>query len=147
MVRFALGLNDLETMPFCRSTLFNFQNRLSEHFTRTGENLLEHVFERLIEKQLRTLKVKTSIQRTDSTFAASNIRNYTRLQLLVEILIRTERILSEKDRRRFREHLGCYVKNSSGQYILPAEGVGHSTRTSKNYTGLCMDSTTFQKTL
>jgi hypothetical protein len=127
LVRFALGLDDLETMPFCRSTLFNFQNRLSEHFTRTGENLLEHIFERLTEKQLRTLRVKTSIQRTDSTFAASNIRNYTRLQLLVETLIRTERILSEKDRRRFREHLGCYVKNSSGQYIyrLKASDIPH----------------------
>ena len=127
LVRFALGLDDLETMPFCRSTLFNFQNRLSEHFTRTGENLLEHVFDRLTENQLRTLKVKTSIQRTDSTFAASNIRNYTRLQLLVETLIRTERILSKKDSKRFREHLGCYVKSSSGQYIyrLKASDIPH----------------------
>ena len=127
LVRFALGLDDLETMPFCRATLFNFQNRLSEHFTRTGENLLEHVFDRLTENQLRTLKVKTSIQRTDSTFAASNIRKYTRLQLLVEVLIRIERILSEKDRKRFREHLGCYVKKSSGQYIyrLKASDIPH----------------------
>jgi hypothetical protein len=127
LVRFALGLDDLETMPFCRSTLFNFQNRLSEHFVKTGENLLERIFDSLTEKQLKTLKVKTSIQRTDSTFAASNIRNYTRLQLLVETLIRTERILSEKDRKRFREHLGCYVKDSSGQYIyrLKASDIPH----------------------
>jgi len=127
LVRLALGLDDLETMPFCRSTLFNFQNRLSEHFTRSGENLLEQVFDNLTDKQLRTLKVKTSIQRTDSTFAASNIRKYTRLQLLVETLIRTERILSEEDSKRFREHLGCYVKNSSGQYIyrLKAADIPH----------------------
>jgi hypothetical protein len=127
LVRFALGLDDIETMPFCRATLFNFQNRLSEHFTRTGENLLEIVFDGLTEKQLRTLKVKTNIQRTDSTLAASNIRNYTRLQLLVETLIRTERILSEKDRKRFRDHLGSYVKDSSGQYIyrLKASDIPH----------------------
>jgi hypothetical protein len=127
LVRFALGLDDLETMPFCRATLFNFQNRLSEHFTETGENLLEHVFDRLTEKQLRTLKVKTNIQRTDSTFAASNIRNYTRLQLLVETLIRTERILSEKDRKRFKDHLGQYVKDTSSQYIyrLKASDIPH----------------------
>jgi hypothetical protein len=127
LVRFALGLDDLETMPFCRSTLFNFQNRLSEYFAKKGENLLERVFDRLTDKQLRTLKVKTSIQRTDSTFAASNIRNYTRLQLLVETLIRTERILSEKDSKRFIEHLGSYVKKSSGQYIyrLKASDIPH----------------------
>jgi len=117
LVRFALGLDDIETMPFCRSTIFNFQNRLSEHFVRTGKNLLEQIFDGLTEKQLRTLKVKTNIQRTDSTFAASNIRNYTRLQLLVETLIRTERILSEKNRKHFKDRLGRYVKDSSGQYI------------------------------
>jgi len=117
LVRFALGLDDLETMPFCRATLFNFQNRLSEHQTKTGENLLECVFDRLTEKQLKTLKIKTSIQRTDSTFAASNIRNYTRLQLLVETLLRTERILNDKDKKRFRSRLEGYLKGTSGKYI------------------------------
>jgi hypothetical protein len=117
LVRFALGLDDLETMPFCRSTLFNFQNRLSEHQSKTGDNLLECVFDRLTEKQLSTLKIKTSIQRTDSTFAASNIRNYSRLQLLVETLIRIERILNEKDSSRFKSHLEGYLKGTSEQYI------------------------------
>ena len=127
LVRFALGLDDIETMPFCRSTLFNFQNRLSEYYTRTGENLLEHVFDRLTVKQLQELKVKTSIQRTDSTLAASNIRNYSRLQLLVEVLIRTERILSGRDRKRFRASLKRYLKDTSGQYIyrLKASDIPH----------------------
>jgi hypothetical protein len=117
LVRFALGLDDLETMPFCRSTLFNFQNHLSEYLIKTGKNLLEDVFDNLTEQQLKKLKVKTNIQRTDSTFAASNIRNYSRLQLLIEILIRIERILTEKDHKQFRELLGRYVKSSSDQYI------------------------------
>lgn len=127
LVRMALGLDDLETMPFCRATIFNFQNRLSSHFTSTGDNLLEHVFDNLTAQQLKTLKVKTSIQRTDSTFAASNIRNYTRLQLLVETLQRIERILDDKDRGRFRSHLESYVKNTSGQYIyvLKASDIPH----------------------
>jgi hypothetical protein len=127
LVRYALGLDDLETMPFCRATLFNFQKRLSEHFIKTGENLLEYVFDNLTEKQLGTLKVKTGIQRTDSTFAASNIRNYTRLQLLVETLIRIERILTEEDNILFRDHLECYVKNSSSKYIyeLKASDIPH----------------------
>jgi hypothetical protein len=127
LVRFALGLDDLETMPFCRATLFNFQNRLNEHYTKTGQNLLEYVFDALTDEQLRTLKVKTGIQRTDSTFAASNIRNYTRLQLLVETLIRIDRILGNEDKERFRGHLGCYVNDSSEKYIyrLKASDIPH----------------------
>ena len=127
LVRFALGLDDLETMPFCRATLFNFQNRLNEHYIKTGQNLLEYVFDALTDKQLRTLKVKTGIQRTDSTFAASNIRNYTRLQLLVETIIRIDRILKEEDKKQFREHLGCYVNSSSDHYIyrLKATDIPH----------------------
>lgn len=117
LARMALGLDDLTSMPFCSATLFNFQNRLNDHFVKTGENLLEQVFDRLTEKQLKTLKLKTNIQRTDSTFAASNIRNYSRLQLLIEMIIRIYRVLSEKDKKRFSKQFEVYVKNTSGQYI------------------------------
>ncbi|MFH1943844.1 MAG: transposase [bacterium] len=127
LVRMALGLDDLVTMPFCPATLFNFQNRLNDHFIKTGENLLEQVFDGLTEKQSKALKLKTNIQRTDSTFAASNIRNYSRLQLLVEMIIRIYRVLSESDKERFREHFDSYVKKTSGQYIytLNASDIPH----------------------
>ncbi|UCF13365.1 MAG: transposase [Thermoplasmatales archaeon] len=121
LIRMALGLDDLETMPFCPATLFNFQNRLNDHFIRTGENLLETVFDNLTEKQLKELNIKTDIQRTDSTFAASNIRNFSRLQLLVELLIRIYRILSEEDKSLVRERFESYVKKTSGQYIYKLE--------------------------
>jgi len=127
LVRMALGLDNLVTMPFCPATLFNFQNRLNDHFIRTGENLLEQVFDGLTENQLKALKLKTNIQRTDSTFAASNIRNYSRLQLLVEMIIRIYRVLSESDKARFKEHFNSYVKKTSGQYIykLKASDIPH----------------------
>ena len=127
LVRVALGLDSLEEMPFCQATLFNFQNRLTAHFAETGENLLEQVFDRLTEKQLKELKVKTSIQRTDSLAAASNIRNYTRLQLLVELLLRIWRVLTEEDKARFKEQFEPYVHKTSGQYIysLQASDIPH----------------------
>lgn len=127
LLRIALGLDNLDEMPFCPATLFNFQNRLNEHFIETGENLLERVFDQLTEKQLKTLKIKTNIQRTDSFMAASNIRNYSRLQLLVELVIRIYRILSDKDKQRFREQFEPYVNKTSGQYIyvLKASDVPH----------------------
>ena len=127
LTKIALGLDSIESMPFCPATIFNFQNRLSKHFAETGEILLEKVFDRLTEKQHKTLKIKTHIQRTDSFAAASNIRNYTRLQLLVELILRIWRVLSDEDKKRFKEQFEPYLDKTSGQYIycLQASDIPH----------------------
>ena len=117
LTRTALGLDTLEETPFCPATFFNFQNRLLWYFSRTGENLIEGVFDSLTQQQLKTLKIKTNIQRSDSFMAMSNIRSYSRTQLLVEMLIRLYRVLSDEDKLRFKELLNPYIKQSSGQYI------------------------------
>ena len=117
LTKIALGLDSLEEIPFSPATIFNFQNRLNRHFVKTGENLLEQVFDKLTEKQLKALKIKTDIQRTDSFGAASNIRNYSRLQLLIELIIRLWRILDESDKEAFKDQFQNYVTQSSGQYI------------------------------
>ncbi len=117
LTRTALGLDSLEETPFCPATFFNFQNRLLAHFSQTGENLLEVVFDSLTRQQLKTLKIKSDIQRSDSFMAMSNIRSYSRTQLLIEMLIRLHRTLSDEDKLRFKELLNPYIKQSSGQYI------------------------------
>ena len=121
LTRTALGLDTLEETPFCPATFFNFQNRLLWHFSQTGENLLERLFDSLTQQQLKTLKIKTDIQRSDSFMAMSNIRSYSRTQLLIEMLIRLHRILSEEDQLRFKGLLHPYIKQSSGQYIYTLE--------------------------
>jgi len=121
LTRTALGLDTLDETPFCPATFFNFQNRLLSHFTKTGENLLERVFDHLTGEQLKTLGVKTDIQRSDSFMAMSNIRSYGRTQLLVEMLIRLQRVLSDEDKSRFAEILSPYIKQTSGQYIYNLE--------------------------
>ena len=117
LIRTALGLDRLEDTPFCPATFFNFQNRLLSHFVETGRNLIERVFDSLTQEQLKTLKIKTNIQRSDSFMAMSNIRSYSRTQLLIEMLIRLHRILSDEDKKRFDDILSPYTKQSSGQYI------------------------------
>jgi len=117
LTRTALGLDTLEQTPFCPATFFNFQNRLLSHFVATGENLIERVFDSLTQQQLKTLKIKTDIQRSDSFMAMSNIRSYSRTQLLIEMLIRLYRVLSDEDKARFNDILAPYIKQSSGQYI------------------------------
>ena len=117
LTRTALGLDTLEETPFCSATFFNFQNRLLCHFSQTGHNLIERVFDGLAEQQLEILKIKTDIQRSDSFMAMSNIRSYSRTQLLIEMLIRLHRILSDEDQNRFNDILSPYIKQSSGQYL------------------------------
>ena len=121
LIRTALGLDTLEDTPFCPATFFNFQNRLLSHFVLTGQNLLEEVFDSLTQQQLKTLKIKTDIQRSDSFMAMSNIRSYSRTQLLIEMLIRLHRVLSDEDKLRFKELLDPFIKQSSDQYIYNLE--------------------------
>lgn len=117
LTKTALGLKKIDEVPFCPATIFNFQNRLAKHYSETGENLLEKEFDNLTAEQIKELKIKANIQRTDLFFAASNIRNYSRLQLLVEMLIRLYRILDETDKEYFRDLLEPYVNNTSENYI------------------------------
>ena len=51
----------------------------------------------------------------------SNIRSYSRTQLLIEMLIRLHRVLSDEDKAKFKELLSPYTKQSSGQYIYNLE--------------------------
>jgi tRNA(Met) C34 N-acetyltransferase TmcA len=111
----------MDDTAFCEATFFNFQNRLLKHFVETGENLLERVFDELTEEQLKKLKIKTDIQRSDSFMAMSNIRSYGRVQLLIEMLIRLYRVLKEEDKERFKDRLSDYTKETSGQYIYKLE--------------------------
>lgn len=113
----ALGLADIGEVPFSRATLFNFQNRLLEYQRQTGLNLIEQVFDNLSAGQLKKLSVKADIQRSDSTLVSSNIKKYSRLQLLIEVLVRLIRILEEKDKQFIGEQLGPYLKKGTDKYI------------------------------
>jgi hypothetical protein len=113
----ALGLDLIDEEPFSRATLFNFQNRILEYEQQTGINLIERVFDSLTAQQIQQLKLKTDIQRTDSTLVSSNIRKYSRIQLLVEVLLRLVRILQETDKQNIIEQLQPYLKTGSDKYV------------------------------
>jgi len=70
-VRYALGLHDLHEGYFDLRTLYYFRERLSCYNLEHGANLLIEAFENITDQQLKALKVKTSIQRMDSTQIAS----------------------------------------------------------------------------
>jgi hypothetical protein len=116
-VRYALGYRDLGEGHFELRTIYNFRQRLTQHMQETGENLFEQVFEQITDEQLTAFQLKTDKLRMDSTLIASNIREMSRLQLLVEVLQRVHRMLNEEDQQQYTEAFAPYLKGSSGQYI------------------------------
>jgi hypothetical protein len=117
LTKCALGLDNINKIPFDESTLFNFQNRLASYMAQTGINLLEVTFDKLTKSQIKELGLKTNIQRVDSIMACSNIRSSSRLQLLIEVFLRFLRILDESDKQLYAEIFSPYAKKTSGQYI------------------------------
>jgi len=116
-VRYALGCRKLDEGHFELRTVYNFRRRLSEHRQETGQELLAQVFEQVTDEQLAAFSLQTNKLRMDSTQVASNIRQFSRLQLLVEVLQRVHRDLSEADQQQYRGEFEPYLKGSSGQYV------------------------------
>jgi hypothetical protein len=121
-VRYALGYDRLGDGDFEIRSLYYFRERLSKYNAEKGVNLLEKAFEQITDAQIVDLKVRSGMQRMDSTQIASNIVSASRLHLLVEAVQRVERILSKADRARLSETLAPYLKDSAGHYSYRVKG-------------------------
>jgi hypothetical protein len=115
-VRYALGIRNLGEDHFKLRTIYNFRRRVAQHMQETGENLYAQALEQIADEQVSAHGLKTNRPRMDSTQIASNIREVSRLRLLVEVLQRTHRMLSEADQSQYAELFVPYLKGSSGQY-------------------------------
>ncbi len=116
-VRYALGYRQLGDGDFDLRTLYYFRERLSRYMQETGVNLLDQAFEQVTDAQIAAFHLKTGKQRMDSTQLASNIRRMGRVQLLVEVLQRVQRMLSAADQERYAELFAPYIKGHAGQYV------------------------------
>lgn len=121
-VRHALGMHNLSEEVFTLRTVYNFRRAVEAHAGRTGENLFEKVFEQVTGEQQKVYHVRSTTLRMDSTQIASNIRNMSRLQLLVEVLHRVHRMLDEPDQQRLAEDFAPYIKDSSRKYAYRMRG-------------------------
>lgn len=119
--RHAIGINTWQEEVFAEASIFNFQNKVIDHYVKTGEDLFSQVFDKLTVDQLSDLKINTEIQRGDSFLMGSNIMDYTRLHLLLEVLHRLHRILDEGDKVAVKSELAPYLKTTTGQYIFRIE--------------------------
>jgi hypothetical protein len=116
-VRFALGYDEFGKGYFDLRTLYYFRERLSRYMQATGINLLDQAFEQVTDQQIAAFRLKTGKQRMDSTQVASNIRRMGRVQLLVEVLQRVQRMLNESDQERYAADFAPYVQGHAGQYV------------------------------
>lgn len=121
-VRYALGYDRLGDGDFEIRSLYYFRERLSKYNAEKGINLLEQAFEQITDAQIVDLKIRTGMQRMDSTQIASNIVSASRLQLLVEAVQRVARILHEADQVRLAEIFAPYTKDSAGHYTYRVKG-------------------------
>lgn len=116
-VRYGLGYHTIGDGDFDIRTVYNFRSRVAQHMQETGENLIEKAFEQIADEQVQAYELKTGKLRMDSTQIASNICNISRLRLLVEVLQRMYRVLSEADQERYADEFGPYLKGKAGQYV------------------------------
>jgi Transposase DDE domain/Transposase domain (DUF772) len=121
-VRYALGFRQLGDGDFEPRTLYYFRERLSRYMQETGINLLDQAFEQVTDQQITAYHLKTGKQRMDSTQIASNIRSMSRLQLLVEVLQRVHRMLTEEDQGHYAEVFAPYIQGHAGQYVYHIKG-------------------------
>ncbi len=142
LTRAAIGLENIADKSFSRSTLFKFIGKLSTFQEEKGIDLFEEVFSEITEKEIQRLGISMEVGRIDSTLIGSNIRKYSRLQLLVEGVRRVWRILSDDDKKKYEELLKPYVEKDSSNYvygITSDETAGALNKIEQIYVGLKMD--------
>jgi hypothetical protein len=95
---------------------------------QTGRNLVDEVFVKITDQQLAAYHLQSAKLRMDSTQVASNIREMSRLQLLVEVLQRVHRLLTPADQATYAADFAPYLHGSAGQYayhVKPGGSIAH----------------------
>ena len=115
-IRYALGLQDFDEGYFDLRTIYNFRTSLVEYEDSKGVNLIDEATKKITDEQIKKFKLKTGIQRMDSTQIQSNIRHMSRIQLLVEIIQRLHRILKKADKKRYGSYFESYIQCNSLHY-------------------------------
>jgi hypothetical protein len=111
-VRYALGYENLGEGEFDLRTIYNFRQRVSEHMQARGENLIDRACTQVTDEPLTAFQLKTGQLRMDSSQIASNTQSgqACRVQLLVEVLQRLQRMLTPADQARYADAFAPYLK-------------------------------------
>lgn len=83
---YALGQDNIGEVTLCDRTIYYNRERLMEYESKTGRNLLREEFEAITDEALAKLAINTKLQRMDSSFAGSFIKQMSRLELIAKVL-------------------------------------------------------------
>ena len=109
LIAFALGQEGLGELTLCSRTIYYNRERLLEYEAKTGCNLLEEEFLSITDGALKQLGVDTRMQRMDSSFVGSNIKQMSRLELLVKVLQNFYQDLPETEQKHWQSLLAEYL--------------------------------------
>jgi hypothetical protein len=123
-VRYAVGYESLSDGTFAIRSLYHFRQRLSKYHQEHEINLLERAFEAITDEQVKRLNVRTKTLRMDSTQIASDIRESSRLHLLVEGLKRLYRILDDGEGAAYTSLCEAYIQAEAKHYVYGIKGPG-----------------------
>jgi hypothetical protein len=121
-VRYAVGYESLNDGSFAIRSLYHFRQRLSKYHQDHDVNLLEVAFEGITDEQIKRLNVRTKTLRMDSTQIASDIRDSSRLHLLVEGVNRLYGLLEEEEQAAYAPLCEPYIQAESKHYVYRIKG-------------------------
>jgi len=112
-IRYALGLHNMDECYFAIRTLYNFRANVQKYEQDNNVDLIKKAFEKITDKQIEDLQIKTGTQRMDSTLVQSNIQNMGRLQLVVECILNLYKVISDEEKNNHTSLFEQYVKENS----------------------------------
>ena len=98
-------------------TITNFIQSLREYQDKTGVDLFNLEFNRLVQSQIESFMVNTKIARTDSTEIHTNVCAYNRLQLQIEAIKRLYRVINVADQEYIYGLNANYIKYDADNYV------------------------------
>jgi hypothetical protein len=123
LTAYALGQDNLGDITLSARTIYYNRERLLEYEARTGCNLLDEEFKAITEESLAKLKINGKLQRMDSSFVGSFIKQMSRLELIARVLQNLYRDLPEAEQTRWQDRLGEYIegeaKTIAYQLVIP----------------------------
>ena len=109
LTAYALGQEGLGELTLSIRTIYYNRERLLECEGRTGCNLLEQEFQSLTDDALKKLGLDAKIQRMDSSFVGSYIKQMSRLELVVKVLQNFFNDLPEAEEKHWQPLLADYL--------------------------------------
>ena len=109
LTAYALGQEGLGELTLSIRTIYYNRERLLAYEGRTGCNLLEQEFQSLTDDALKEVGLDAKIQRMDSSFVGSYIKQMSRLELVVKVLQNFFSDLPETEQRHWQPLLADYL--------------------------------------